>query len=155
METTATEKTLRLDVGCEFRFEVTAPTPSVFLVRPIGAGSHHVRSEDWVMEPNRPFHDFVDLYGNVCRRTTLPTGWATVAYNARVDTVDEADSVDMQAPQLPVDELPDDTLIYTLASRYCLSDELGDRAWELFGPVEAGWPRAQAIMDYVHHSLQF
>ena len=34
---------------------------------------------------------------------------------------------------MPPDDLPDDTLIYTLPSRYCLPDVLGGEAWSLFG----------------------
>ena len=37
------------------------------------------------------------------------------------------------APEIPPDELPDDVLIYTLPSRYCLPDVLADEAWALFG----------------------
>lgn len=155
MESTATERTLRLRVGCDFRFEVAAPTPALFLVRPTGAGTHRIRAESWESAPERAYHDYVDLYGNVCRRATLPPGSSTVRYAAEVDAADVLDPFDPSAPQRPVDELPDDTLVYTLASRYCLSDELGDRAWALFGPKQAGWERVQAIMDYVHETLHF
>jgi transglutaminase-like putative cysteine protease len=155
MKSTATGRTLKLRVGCEFRYEVPTPTPAVFLVRPIGAGTHRIVSERWETDPEEPFHDYVDLYGNVCRRTTFTPGWTVVRYDALVETVDALDPVDWSIPQLPVDELPDDVLVYTLPSRYCFSDELADRAWELFGGSAPGWARVQSICDYVHGSLHF
>jgi transglutaminase-like putative cysteine protease len=155
MESMVSERTLRLRVGCEFRHEVGHPTPAVFLVRPTGAGPHRIRAERWESDPVRPFHDYVDLYGNVCRRMTLLPGASVLRYEATVETVAAPDPVSPSASSLPVEQLPDDTLVYTLPSRYCLSDQLGDRAWELFGTKAPGWERAQAICDYVHETLAF
>ena len=155
MERTLTERTLQLRVGCEFRYEIATPTPAIFLVRPTGAGPHRIRDERWETEPIGPFHDYVDLYGNVCRRMTLTPGWTVVRYDAHVETVGTLDPEASWAPGLSVDELPDDALVYTLPSRYCLSDELLDRAWDLFGATPPGGPRVQAICDYVNQTLAF
>ena len=46
-------------------------------------------------------------------------------------------------------------LSYTLPSRFCPSDELGEIAWELFGTVPQGWGRVQAISDWVHGEVSF
>jgi len=40
--------------------------------------------------------------------------------------------------------LPDDTLIYTLPSRYCLPDALGNEAWSRFGGLPPGYRRVGA-----------
>jgi transglutaminase-like putative cysteine protease len=43
-----------------------------------------------------------------------------------------------------------------LASRYCEVDsELKELAWQLFGSTPAGWPRVQAVSDFVHHHIRF
>jgi transglutaminase-like putative cysteine protease len=57
--------------------------------------------------------------------------------------------------ELPPEELPDGVLIYTLPSRYCLPDMLGDEAWSLFGAMPAGYSRVRAICDYVNGHLTF
>ena len=49
----------------------------------------------------------------------------------------------------------DATLIYTLPRRYCLPDVLGTEAWRLFGGLEPGYQRVQAICDHVHSHLTF
>ena len=46
-------------------------------------------------------------------------------------------------------------LIYTLPSRYCLPDMLGDEAWSRFGAMPLGYSRVQAICDYVNGHLTF
>jgi transglutaminase-like putative cysteine protease len=155
MESTASELTLNLRLGCEFRYEIPTPTPAVFMVRPIGSGTHRTITERWSTEPDEPYHDYVDLYGNVCRRTMLNPGWNVVRFEALVETVNELDPFEPETPQLAVEDLPDDVLVYTLPSRYCLSDQLGDRAWQLFGGTRPGWERVQAICDYVNGSLRF
>ncbi len=65
------------------------------------------------------------------------------------------DEIVPEAAQIPVEDLPDDALLYTLPSRYCLSDALSDTAWSLFGGVTPGWPRVQAICDWVHNNVRF
>ncbi len=58
--------------------------------------------------------------------------------------------------QAQVQDLPHEVLVYLLASRYCEVDsELKDLAWKLFGHVQAGWPRVQAICDFVHKHIRF
>ena len=82
-------------------------------------------------------------------------GRTRFAYDAMAVVPDEVDPYAPDAPQMPVEALPDDALLYTLPSRYCLSDVLSDRAWELFGNTEPGWARVQAICDFVHGHVNF
>ncbi|MGL5094179.1 MAG: transglutaminase-like domain-containing protein, partial [Planctomycetia bacterium] len=46
-------------------------------------------------------------------------------------------------------------LLFLLASRYCESDRLLDLAWQLFGKTPPGWPRVQAVCDFVHKHIEF
>ena len=54
-------------------------------------------------------------------------------------------SVVPTAQQLPIDQLPDELLLYLMPSRYCETDKLTDIAWSLFGNTPPGWARVQAI----------
>ena len=49
--------------------------------------------------------------------------------------------------RLPVDQLPDELLLYLMPSRYCETDKLTDIAWSLFGNTQPGWDRVVAITD--------
>ena len=54
------------------------------------------------------------------------------------------------ARQHPIEELPDDTLVFLLGSRYCETERLSETASSLFGATPLGWERVQAICNYVH-----
>jgi transglutaminase-like putative cysteine protease len=56
---------------------------------------------------------------------------------------------------LPFEQLPDDVLLYLMASRYCETDKLTDVAWSLFGRTEPGWERVSAISTFVHNHVKF
>ena len=71
-------------------------------------------------------HGYTDLYGNDCQRLNLPVGDTTLRYDAVVTVPDATEDVDLDAAEVPAAQLPDDVLVYTLPSRYCLPDVLGD-----------------------------
>ena len=146
---------LHIRVGCELDYEFERATPAVFLVRPEDGGSHRVRRERWETQPASHFHDYTDLYGNACRRLTLPEGHLVLRYDALVETSGEPDAVNWDAQQHRVQDLPDGVLVYTLPSRYCLSDVLAGRAMELFGNAPLGRGCVQAICDWVHNHVAF
>ena len=59
------------------------------------------------------------------------------------------------APARRCEDLPEETLVFLLGSRYCETDRLSDIAWQLFGTDPPGWARVQAICDFVHHHITF
>ncbi len=146
---------LTVRVGCEFRHQLAFATPAIFMVRPAGSRDAEVLHESWTMNPPGAYHDYTDVYGNVCRRTIFPAGTSTLTYEANVVVPGEPDPADFNVQQSLVEALPDDVLVYTLPSRFCLSDELASEAWRLFGYTTPGWARVQAIVDFVHEYVNF
>jgi transglutaminase-like putative cysteine protease len=146
---------MQIRVGCEFSYEATWPTPLVLLVQPHPGAEHTVLREEWKLSPPLALHLYYDTYGNRCQRVRLPEGEPVLYYDALVEVKDTWDEVAPEAAQLPVEDLPDDVLLYTLPSRFCLSDVLSDTAWQLFGNTKPGWERVQAICDWVHNSIRF
>jgi transglutaminase-like putative cysteine protease len=65
------------------------------------------------------------------------------------------DPVDRSAEQVNVENLPSDAILFLLGSRYCETDRLSNTTWDLFGKTPTGWPRVQAICDYVHDRIAF
>src|SRR5207237_2878313 len=88
---------------------------------------------------------YSDIYGNACQRVVIPAGDMLLSYDAMIEVSGQADEVAPDAVQLPVEELPDEVLLYTLPSRFCLSDTLSDMAWQLFGAIESGGARGRAM----------
>ena len=96
-----------------------------------------------------------DMYGNLCRRLVAPAGDLTLWGDATIRDSGELDPVFPDADQSPVAALPNEMLVYLLASRYCETDRLSQVAWDLFGHVPPGWGRVQAICDFVHGHIKF
>jgi transglutaminase-like putative cysteine protease len=148
-------KTLNLRVGCEFKYNVSAPTVATVQVRPRSDARHQLVTETWTTQPPTPVDEYADLYGNPVKRFVMPVGELALRYDAIVNVPDEQEPDGTAAPQLPVDEVPGEILHFTLPSRYCLSDQLMGMAWELFGQTEPSGARVQAVCDWVHDNIKF
>jgi len=146
---------VRSRVGCEFHFDAALPVPAVALLRARQDGGVTVERETWRVQPDASFSDLVDIYGNQARRVVIGPGKASLRYDAEVTTSAALDEVGLVAVQHPVEDLPAEILIYTLASRYCLSDMLSDAAVDLFGATPRGWERVQAVCNWVHDNVRF
>jgi len=108
-----------------------------------------------ITTPEVPIYDYLDSMGNVCTRFTVPEGGLTLATDFIIEDSGDPDVCVLNARQHPVEELPDDALVYLLGSRYCETDRLADIAWNLFGGVEPGWKRVQAIVDFTYNHIEF
>ncbi len=154
--------TRTLRVGCEIVHVAEIETATVLQVEPdsrahsgrAGATPIVVRHQ-WSSTPDLPMHDYMDGFGNPCRRTVLPVGRSVLAFEAVVEVADATEDVDLDARELTPPELPDDVLAFTLPSRYVVPDLLGDEAWQLFGGLAPGYRRVQAICDHVNGALSF
>jgi transglutaminase-like putative cysteine protease len=146
---------ITLRVGCEFRYDVTAPTTATVQVRPRSDSTHRLVTETWSTRPAVPVDEYGDVYGNPVKRLLMPEGELVLTYDAVVVVPDEPDADASTAPQAGIDQIPGELLHYTLPSRYCPSDELMATAWELFGQSEPGAARVQAVCDWVHDNIRF
>ena len=123
------------------------PHPSVNR-RKIGAA-------DIRTEPRIPLEEYPDMFGNRCARLEMPPGTTSLWSDCMVEDSGASDEFNWDARQHDIVDLPTETLPYLTASRYCESDELVDRAWDLFGATPPGWARVQAISNWVHNNVLF
>jgi transglutaminase-like putative cysteine protease len=114
-----------------------------------------IRGPSLETDPSVPTRSYVDIYGNICRRLTLGSGRSRIRYEAEVEVPAAVDDADPTARLPRVADLPDEILLYTLASRYCDSDRLANTAWALFGGLPEGWMRVQGVIDWVHDNVIF
>lgn len=142
-------------VGCEFVHHVDSSTHAVVQVEPRLDTGMKVIEESWSSEPRLPSSRFIDGFGNVCRRLTMPPGDPVFGYDGIIEVPDTPDEVAIEATEVEPARLANETLLYTLPSRFCPSDELGDVAWELFSAEPAGWWRVQAICNWVNREVVF
>ena len=147
---------MRLRLGCRMRFGLAAPTPMILLLN-----VHYSRAGDLerpdllITDPAVPVESYRDAFGNWCNRLVAPAGALTVSTEGVIRDAGLSDPVDPSAEQTPVERLPSETLLYLLPSRYCEADKLGDFAWAQFGAGPLGWPRVQAVCDFVHNHVRF
>lgn len=144
---------LTLRVGCRFDFQTTQPLAAIMQVAPCAQPGVQLERERW--QTGADHHAYIDAHGNRCERLTIAEGASSIAYEAQVVLTDPGDEVALDAPEVPVGDLPDDVMVYVLPSRFVLPDELGHDAWQRFGHLPPGGARVQAIMDFVHAHLQF
>ena len=144
-------------VGCEVAFDAPRPAAMVLMLYLHPSRGPNVRkAERLVVEPAVPITEYYDTYGNHCGRVLAPAGRIAFRNDAVVDDCGLPDLQVWGATQQLVQDLPNDVLLYLLASRYCEVDsELKDISWALFREFQPGWPRVQAICDFVHRHIRF
>ena len=147
---------MQIKLGFSLSYDCPAPTPMLLTL-----SLHPSRRPDLLtpnvlsFSPHIESWDYYDSYGNVCTRVTAPPGRMTVSTEFDVHDTGLPDVVPFDATQHAIRDLPDDTLMYLMGSRYCETDRLTEIAWGLFGHTPEGWPRVQAILDFVHNHLTF
>ena len=143
-------------IGFEIAFSCQQPTPMLLMLRVHPARRHDLLSPDTIAaDPPLAITDYRDGFGNICSRLVLPPGQTAFTADATIRDSGAPDPVVPDARQHPVPELPAEHLVYLLGSRYCETDKLSNIAWQLFGHTPEGWPRVQAICDYVHRHIAF
>jgi transglutaminase-like putative cysteine protease len=147
---------MQIRVGFEMIFDCPQPTPMIF-----NLNVHYTRVSDLVgrdnlaFDPPVPLAGYRDGFGNWCTRIVAPIGALRVSSDALVNDSGLLDPYVPDAQQVPMPDLPDETLGFLLGSRYCETDRLSQTAWDLFGQGPTGWGRVQAICDYVHRRITF
>lgn len=144
-------------VGYEIAFGFTQPTAvlTMLYVHPSRASTIR-QAERFTSEPPVSVSEFVDSFGNRCGRLFVPSGRVVLRNNATVEDSGQLDPQNWNLPQHNVQNLPHEVLQFLLASRYCEVDsELKDLAGTLFNATPPGWPRVQAICNFVFQHIRF
>ena len=147
---------MKIRLGYEIVYDCPQPTPMMLML-----SIHYTRVSDIIVadhmkaEPPVPVTAYRDSFGNWCSRIVAPKGELRLTTDAIVRDTGLPDVIVPDARQVPVEQLPDEALLFLLGSRYCETDRLSEIAWQLFGATPPGWARVQAICDYVHHHIEF
>jgi transglutaminase-like putative cysteine protease len=150
------EQVMQIRVGYELIYNCVQPTPMILILN-----IHSSRSGDLITpdrlatDPAVPLQAYRDAFGNWCTRLVAPPGPIRIYADALVKDTGLPDPIAPGTPQTPVEQLPDEALMFLLGSRYCETDRLAGFAWARFGHVEGGWEKVQAVVDFVHNHLRF
>ena len=147
---------MRIRVGFEMIYDCPQPTPMIFNLHVHSTRVSDLLSrDDLLFDPPVPTAAYRDSFGNWCSRVVAPRGRLRVNADALINDSGLADEIVPLAQQVPVPELPEETLLFLLGSRYCETDLLSPVAWQRFGDVPDGWQRVQAICNFVHEHIEF
>jgi transglutaminase-like putative cysteine protease len=147
---------MRIRAGYDIAFTMSQHTPMILMLT-----VHPSRAKDLLTAqrlltaPKIPLREYRDVFGNVCTRIVAPPGVAEFKADFEIYDSGEPDEVVPHARQHPIEELPDNALVFLLGSRYCDTQCLSDFAWQTFGASKPGWTRVQAICDFVHNHIKF
>ena len=147
---------MKIRVGYELIYDCPQPTPMMLVLN-----VHYTRASDILIadrvttEPSVFLADYRDGFGNWCTRLVAPKGQIRISSTAVVEDSGEPDIVATSAHQHSIQDLPDESLVFLLGSRYCDTQRLSETAWSLFGQTPPGWARVQAICDFVHNHISF
>ncbi len=143
-------------LGYDIRFQLPAPVTIVGMLHVHPSRVADLREpDDLILRPQAPVEHYTDSFGNHCSRFHAPAGLIELSCSALIEDSGEPDPAALHARAHPVAELPTETLIYLLNSRYCEVDRLSAVALDLFGSAAPGWERVQAICDWVHSKVTF
>jgi transglutaminase-like putative cysteine protease len=146
-----------IKVGYELVYDCPQPTPTLLMLNIHFSHANQIVTPDVLtVSPSAAVSSYRDGFGNWCSRLEMPAGRTTISTSAVVRATGLAEPTPLLgARQHLIGELPEDALVFLLASRYCETEMLGDIAWKLFSNTPLGWARVQAICDFVHNHIKF
>ena len=147
---------MRYAIGCELPYEVTEGEASfVFNVEAQRRPGQEVLEETLSFSQDATPERFVMAEsGNRFLRVAARPGPLILRYEAVV-RLHPAILRPAAVEEVPVPELPMDTRVHLLPSRYVESDRLANFAHRTFGDLSPGHERVSAICDWVHDHLDY
>lgn len=143
-------------IGFDIAYSFAQPTEMILMLYTHPSRAAFLMTPERLRgEPALVIEDFIDVYGNECARAFCPGGPLHLINDVIMVDGGLPDIRTPNAHQHSIHELPTDTLLYLLGSRYCEIEKLSDIAWDLFGHGPTGWGRVQAICDWVHNHITF
>jgi transglutaminase-like putative cysteine protease len=143
-------------LGYDIRFDIARYVPIVAILSVHPTRRSYLNEPDRVtVDPSVITEEYLDSFGNICTRFTAPPGSLRLTNSTVIEDSGLLDPVSYGAREVPVAELPPETVQFLMASRFCEVDLLSNTAANLFGHLNTGWSRVQAVCDWVHANVTF
>lgn len=145
---------MKLKATCTMSVTAPADCPLIAMLRPRSGQAQWIVSEKYELEPWIPTTEYVDTYGNLCQRMVIPQGEMRIAVEVVMQVEDQI-AVAPEAPHTPIEQVPDDALLFLLQSRYCPSDKMHDKAREVVGDAQPGYAQVERIRAWIQQNLEY
>lgn len=147
---------MRIGLGYRFQYELAEDTPMIAMLNVHYSRFGDLERPDYLTtSPAVRLDSYRDGFGNWCTRLVAPKGDFTLSTSCECRDPGTTDPVAPGLKQHRVEDLPADTVVFLLGSRYCDTDLLSEEAWRLFGNSDEGWARVEAICTFVHRHVRF
>lgn len=143
-----------LRTSCNLTFDISVPTPFIFMLRPRSGAQQWISREEYTLIPSVSVFEFTDSYGNLCQRLIAPPGNFAVQTVAEVRVADHVDTAP-GGPFVEIQNLPDSVLSYLLPSRYCESDRFGQMATSITEGRQLGYDQVAAIETWIRTAIRY
>ena len=156
---------MRLTADLLLETNASNSVPCILMLHPQSGDGQVIEKNELKTSLPCPQREYMDVYGNLCLRTMIPAGPFRLENNIVAVCADEIE-VDQAAAFVLMQDLPDDVLQFTLPSRYCESDLLGEKAREIVGLTETacsdptvasatGYEQVERIRSWVHDNFEY
>ncbi len=145
---------MQIRLGYQLIYNFPQPTPMILTLN-----IHYSRTSDLIIPDYLTTDPPIPIAGIVMVSATgAPERWRLAAASESKPTRSSATMANrtgsvLAAQQHGVPDLPEETLVFLVRSRYCETDLLSQVAW--VWAIGTGWARVQAICDYVHNQIAF
>jgi transglutaminase-like putative cysteine protease len=147
---------MQIRLGYDIGFNIPAPVTIVAMLHVHPSREADLLEPDELkLDPQVPLTSYIDMFGNRCSRFVAPAGHIRLTNSTLIEDSGLEDPTPFEATEHAVADLPDETLVYLLNSRYCEVDRLSNVAVELFGDAAPGWSRVHAITSWVNSKVTF
>jgi transglutaminase-like putative cysteine protease len=147
---------MQIKIGYEIIFDCPKQTPII-----LSLNVHYSRVSDLVAPdhvlttPSVPIEYYRDIYGNWLCRLVAPKGQIRLYSDAIINDSGKQDTWPVTANKYAVEDLPNETLVFLLGSRYCETELFGELAWKQFGHISSGLECVNNICNFVHNHITF
>lgn len=135
-----------------FEMQTVSPVTSIFKLRSKSGPHQLIIEETFLTIPQVQVNEYVDEYGNICQRLTIPAGDFSLESSVIAECSETID-VDMNAGFIPIEDLPDNVLQFLLPSRYCESDKVTELATQITHGLQPGYAQVEGIRQWVHNNF--
>jgi transglutaminase-like putative cysteine protease len=145
---------MKIEVVCKLEYISSNITPLITILRLRKEQSQFIEAETFKIEPLVPMTEYIDLFGNYCQRLETTKGHFVIETSAIVVTNDEPEQ-NFGANFTLIQNLPEQCLVYLLPSRFCESDKLNAKAFEIIKEQYVGYQMVEAIRKWVNANIKY
>jgi hypothetical protein len=118
---------MKIRAGYEISYDCPQPTPMILALSVHPSRLADLMTEDRLrLDPQLPANTYNDSFGNFCHVIRAPIGRLILSTEFFIYDSGEPDPMAADAEQHSLEQLPAETLVYLLASRYCETDRLSN-----------------------------